>query len=54
MENKMITEYSDLELAELQGSSYNELMRIQANLQAINQEIARRKPETKEVKNDNK
>ena len=44
MENKKIEEYSDLELAELQGATYNELMRAQANLQVIIQEINRRKP----------
>jgi hypothetical protein len=44
MENKTIESYTDLELCELQGQSYNELMRAQANLQVIIQEINKRKP----------
>jgi hypothetical protein len=55
MENKTIDSWTDLELAELQGQSYNELMRIQANLQAIQTEINKRKPvpePIKETKNE--
>jgi hypothetical protein len=48
--DKKIDEFTDLELAELQGASYNELMRVQANLQAINQEILKRKPVPEPIK----
>ena len=46
--DKKIEDFSDLELAEISGQLYTEFMRIQANLQAVNSEIARRK-ETKET-----
>ena len=41
-----INKATDLELAEAQGSLYNQLMQIQGNLLAINQEIKARKPKT--------
>jgi hypothetical protein len=43
MENKKIEDFTDLELAELNGQSHQELMRAQANLQVIIQEISKRK-----------
>jgi hypothetical protein len=44
-----ITKMTDLELAALVAQVYQEFMRVQGNLIAINQEIAKRKPvETKE------
>lgn len=39
----MLDKYTDLELAEMLASQYQEFMRVQANLIAINQEIAKRK-----------
>lgn len=39
-----ITKISDLELAKLQGQTYQELMRVQNNLLVVNQEIERRTP----------
>jgi hypothetical protein len=41
---------SDLELAKLQGSLYQQLMQTQGNLIAINQELEKRTP--KEVKGE--
>ena len=41
--NKKIEDFTDLELAELQGQVYQQLIQAQGNLQAINQEIQRRK-----------
>lgn len=40
---KNVSEFSDIELAELAGTAYQELMRIQANLTSIGVEIAKRK-----------
>ena len=34
---------TDIELAEIQGENYKQLMLVQQNLIAINQEIAKRK-----------
>jgi len=42
--NKKIEDYTDLELAELSGQLYTQLMTIQQNLMTINQEIRKRKP----------
>lgn len=42
-QSKNIGDFSDLELAEISGKLYTDLMQIQGNLQAINQEIQRRK-----------
>ena len=47
----MNKDYTDIELAKLQGNLYQELMRIQGNLIAINQEIDKRTPK-KEEKSD--
>lgn len=53
MDNKPITEYSDLELAKVQSQVYQDLMRVQQNLIAINGEIERRVPSCpKEEGND--
>jgi hypothetical protein len=41
--NKDIKDFTDLELAEISGSLYQQLMQVQQNLIIINQEIARRK-----------
>ena len=46
--DKKIEDFTDLELAELSGQTYGQIMVAQNNLQAINSEIARRK-ETKET-----
>ena len=40
---KQLSEYTDLELAEIASSQYQEFMRVQQNLIAINQEIQKRK-----------
>ena len=40
---KQVSEFTDIELAELNGNLHQELMRVQTNLMAINQEIQRRK-----------
>lgn len=51
---KKINEFTDLELAQAQGNLYQQLMQIQGNLIAINEEIKRRKdlvnPVIEEVK----
>jgi hypothetical protein len=44
-----ITKMTDLELAKLQGSLYQQLMQTQGNLIAINQELDKRTPKV-EVK----
>ena len=46
--NKELKDFTDLELAKLLGQLYQELMRVQGNLIAVNQEIEKRTP--KEVK----
>lgn len=48
MNSIQLDKMSDLELAELSMSANQEAMRVNANLQAIAQEITRRKPTTKE------
>ena len=42
--NKELKDFTDLELAKLQGQLYQNLMQIQGNLLAVNQEIERRTP----------
>lgn len=44
MSNFNINSCTDLELAEMQGQLYNQLIQVQNNLLAINQEIKARKP----------
>ncbi len=39
---KQLNEWTDLELARMQGSMYQDLMRVQQNLIAINGEIEKR------------
>jgi hypothetical protein len=39
-----ITKISDLELAKIQGQLYQDFMRVQGNLVAVNQEIEKRTP----------
>lgn len=43
--NKDVKSFTDLELAELNGQLYSDLMIVQANLQAVQGEIAVRKEE---------
>jgi hypothetical protein len=43
MEQKDISTMSDLELAELSGQIYQQLITVQQNLQVITQEIQKRK-----------
>lgn len=43
MNQKPLSEYTDIELAEIQGQSYQQLIQTQGNLVAINQEIQKRK-----------
>ena len=47
--DKQLKDYTDLELAKLQGQLYQQFMQTQGNLIAINQEIERRIPKV-EVK----
>ena len=44
-----ITKMTDLELAKLQGQMYQELMRVQGNLIAINQELEKRTPKAEVI-----
>jgi len=46
--NQDIKKMTDLELAEIQGQVYQQLMQAQGNLQIINAEVQRRKPKPKE------
>lgn len=50
MENKSLNEYTDLELAEISGQVYQQLMSVQQNLIAINGEIQNRKSDIKPKK----
>ena len=47
--NKELKDFTDLELAKLQGQMYQELMRVQGNLIAINQEIEKRTPKAEVI-----
>ena len=49
---KDVKDFTDLELGELQGNLYQDLMRVQTNLMAISQEIQRRKSLPKEIKKE--
>ena len=44
MEQKPVNAYTDLELAEIIGQQFQQLMAVQQNIQAIQMELARRKP----------
>ena len=46
-EQKAVNQMTDLELGEIQGGLYQQLMQAQQNLIVINQEFARRKAENK-------
>lgn len=48
---KQLKDFTDLELGKAQGQLYQEFIRIQGNLIAVNQEITRREP-TVEMKVD--
>lgn len=50
MEEKKITEYTDLELCEMTNQFNQQLMIANQNLMALNQEIQRRKSLIKEKK----
>jgi hypothetical protein len=50
--SKQIKDLSDLELAEASGQLYQQLMMVQQNLIAINEEIKKRKEKIKGVKEE--
>jgi len=47
---KKLDEYFDIELAEIAGKLYQQLMMIQADIQAVSQEIQKRKSKVEEKK----
>lgn len=52
MNNKPLESFSDLELAKIQGQLYQQLMQIQGNLLAVNQEIDKREKAIKDTNPD--